>query len=159
MYLSWIYKNSPTRVCYRSGSRNEMRWSPFIEGLWIAKMQADHTLRTITCADEIKLNEMNEMSVVKRWNEIWGRGKRKKKQGIPIQIPLRPPRFRDGVSELRTRCHSGGRRPSNRLRNGIACNWDTFAFFIIQRVPLAAMPGARETHNDSRLGIHCSERA
>ena len=29
-------------------------WSPYIKGLWITRMPADHACRTITGADEIK---------------------------------------------------------------------------------------------------------
>ena len=38
-------------------------------------MTADDAWRTITGAEEIKWNEMDEMSLEKRWNEIYGRGK------------------------------------------------------------------------------------
>ena len=38
-------------------------------------MQADHAYRTITGVDE-----MNELSMEKWWNEIRGRGKREKPQ-------------------------------------------------------------------------------
>ena len=70
-------KISSTRVRYKGWSFDEMRWCHFIEDLRIAKLSADHACRTITEADEIKWNEMNEMSVEKWWNEICGRGKRR----------------------------------------------------------------------------------
>ena len=59
---------------------------------------------------------MDEMSVEKRWNEICGRGKREK----PTQTPFRPPRNPHGVTEMRTRDPSGGRRAPNRLRHEAA---------------------------------------
>ena len=39
-------------------------------------MQADHACRTIRGADQMK--RMNEMSVAKWWDEIYGRGKLEK---------------------------------------------------------------------------------
>ena len=58
-----------------AGSRDEIRWSPYIEGQWIASMSVDHACLTITGADKMKWNEMDEMSVEKLWNEICGMGK------------------------------------------------------------------------------------
>ena len=52
----------------------------------MAWVLADHACRTITGADEKKLNELDEMSVEKWWNEICGRVKRKK----PRENLLRP---------------------------------------------------------------------
>ena len=45
---------SSTRVRHRAGSRDEMRWSPPIEGLWITRMPPDHAWRTITGTNETK---------------------------------------------------------------------------------------------------------
>ena len=78
---------SSTRVRYRTGSLDEMRWSPFIEGLWIARIPDDQAWRRIPGA-----NEMNEMSVEKWWNKICGRGKREKSREKPTQTPLEWPR-------------------------------------------------------------------
>ena len=75
---------SSTRVRHSAGSMDEVWWSSFIEGLWIARMPADHAWRTIAGADEMKWNEMNEMSVEKEWNEIYSRRKL-------TQAPFRPP--------------------------------------------------------------------
>ena len=44
--LYFIYILFSTWVRHRAGSRNKMRWSPFIEGLWIARMPADHAWHT-----------------------------------------------------------------------------------------------------------------
>ena len=41
-------------------------------------MLTDHACRTITRANEMKENKMDEMSVEKLWNEIFGREKREK---------------------------------------------------------------------------------
>ena len=43
----------------------------------MARMPPDYDLRTITGADEMKWNELNEMSVEKWYNEVCGMGKRK----------------------------------------------------------------------------------
>ena len=48
------YKISSTRVQHKVGSRDEMRWSPYIVGPWVARVPADHAWRTITRADETK---------------------------------------------------------------------------------------------------------
>ena len=49
----------------RAGLKDQMRWSLYVKGLWIAMMPADHAWRTITGVDEMKWSEMNEMSVEK----------------------------------------------------------------------------------------------
>ena len=59
---------SSTRVRHRTGSRDEMRWSPFIQGLWTARMPAHHVWRTITGADEMKRNEWDECGEMAEWN-------------------------------------------------------------------------------------------
>ena len=61
---------------------------------------------------------MNEKSVEKRWNEMFGLGKTGELRGKPTQTPFRPPQNPHGVTETRTRDPSGGRRASNRLRHG-----------------------------------------
>ena len=51
-----------------TGSGQGMRcdaMKPFIEGLWIARVPADHAWRAITGADGLKWNEINEMNVEK----------------------------------------------------------------------------------------------
>ena len=63
------------------------------------------------------------MSVEKWWNEICGRGKREKHREKPTQTPFRPPRNPHGVTEMRTRDPSGGRRAPNRLRHEAAWKW------------------------------------
>ena len=68
---------SSTCVRHRKELKDDMRWSPFTGGLWIAKLQADHAWRNITHANEIKWNEMNERSELKWWNEICGRRNRR----------------------------------------------------------------------------------
>ena len=97
-----------TRVRHRAGSSDEMRWSPFTEGLWIARISVDHAWRTVTGADEMKWNELNMCG--ESWNEICGRGKREKHREKPIQTPFRPPRSPQGVTETWTLDPSGGRR-------------------------------------------------
>ena len=79
-------------------------------------MPADHGCRTITQAGEMKLNEMDEMSVEKWRNKIFRRGNRNKPREKPTPAPFRSPRNPHGVTETRTRGRSGGRRASNRLR-------------------------------------------
>ena len=60
------------------------------------------------------------MSVEKWWNEIRGKGKREKPLEKPTLTPFRPLRIPHGVTETRTRDHSGVRRASSRLRHGAA---------------------------------------
>ena len=72
IFISWFQEiniNILNCIRHRAGSRDEMRWSPFIERLWIARVPADHVWRTITGADEMKWNKMNEMMrwVCKKW--------------------------------------------------------------------------------------------
>ena len=65
---------------------------------------------------------MDEMSVEKWWNEIFGREKPREK---PTQTPFRPPRNPHGGTETLTRDPSGGRRASNRGRHEAALkNYD-----------------------------------
>ena len=45
---------SSTRFWHRAESRDEMRSSPLIEGLWITRMPPDHAWRTITGTNETK---------------------------------------------------------------------------------------------------------
>ena len=40
--------------CCLQWSKAEIRWSPFIEGLWIARIPVDHARRTITRMDKTK---------------------------------------------------------------------------------------------------------
>ena len=47
-------KISSTHVRHRAGSRDEMRWIPFIEGLWITRMPPDHAWGNITGTNETK---------------------------------------------------------------------------------------------------------
>ena len=49
-----IFYLSSTRVQHKVGSRDEMRWSPYFIGPWVARVPADHAWRTITRADETK---------------------------------------------------------------------------------------------------------
>ena len=54
------------------------------------------------------------MRVDKWLNEISGTAKREEKpRENPTQIPFHPPRIPHGVTEVRTRNDSGGRRASN----------------------------------------------
>ena len=39
---------------HRAGSRDEMRWSPYIEDLWTARMPKDHAWFSMKGADEMK---------------------------------------------------------------------------------------------------------
>ena len=81
------------RLLHRSGSRDDMRWSFFIEGTskWIARMPVDNAWRTITRADEMKWM---------RW--VWRNGGMKfvvRENGkIPTQTPFHPPRNPHGVT-------------------------------------------------------------
>ena len=51
----------------------------------------------------MKLNEINEVSVEKWWNEICGRGKGEKLREKPTKTQFRSPRNPHGVAETRTR--------------------------------------------------------
>ena len=73
-------------------------------------MPAPPCLSQLHWAHDLKLNEMNEMSVENWWNEICGRGKREKPREKPTQIPLRSPPNPYGVAKTRTRDPSGGGR-------------------------------------------------
>ena len=77
-------KISSTRVQHKVGSKDEMRWSPDIVGQWIASVLADHAWRTITRADEMKLNGWDECGEMVEWK---GRGKREKPREKPTQTP------------------------------------------------------------------------
>ena len=56
----------------------------FIEGQWIARMPADYACRIVTGSDEMKWNEMNEMSVEKWRNKICvGENGRNLEKNIP----------------------------------------------------------------------------
>ena len=46
-----------THVRHKTESRDEMRWSPYIEGLPLARMPAYQAWRTIAGADQMKWNE------------------------------------------------------------------------------------------------------
>ena len=82
----------------------------YIIGPWVARVLADHAWCTITRADEMKWNEMDEMGVEKWWNEICGRGKREKPREKPTQTSFHPPWNPHGGTETRSRDPSGGRR-------------------------------------------------
>ena len=113
-----VNKISSTRVRYRAESRDEIRWCTYIENLWIPRMSADQACRTITGADEMNWNEINEMSMERKWNEILWHRKTGETPKNPAQIPFHPPRIQHGVIEKRNRDPSGGRRASNRLTHG-----------------------------------------
>ena len=78
---------SSIRVQDKVGSRDEMRWSPYIVGQWVARVPADHA--DAPSQGLMKWSEMDEMSVEKWWNEICGRGKREKPREKPTQTPFR----------------------------------------------------------------------
>ena len=61
------------RVQHTVGSRDDMQWSSYIKGQWVARVPTDHACRTTTVAHEMKRNEMDEMSVEEWWDEIFGR--------------------------------------------------------------------------------------
>ena len=79
-----------------------------------------HTWRTITSADEIKSNEMNEMNVAKYWNEICGGRKLEKSWEKNYPDPVRAPRNPHGITGTWTLSRSNGRKTSNRLLHGTA---------------------------------------
>ena len=116
VYLVNVFsKKNSTRVQHRTVSRDKMQWRSYFESLWIVKMLAEHTCRTIT---ELKI--WNEWDMEKLWNEICARRKRVKPGEWPTQTPFRSPRKPHEVTEKRTRDPSGGRRETNRLRHGAA---------------------------------------
>ena len=102
-------KISSTHVWHRVGSKDEMWWSSYNAGLWIARMPANHAWCTITRADEMELSEMNEMSVEKWWNVICGKGKWEKPREKPTQTPFHPPRNPHGVTKRWTQDPSSER--------------------------------------------------
>ena len=53
-----------------------MRWSPYFESLWIARMPADHAWRTVTGVNEMRRYEWDECG--EKVNEICVRGKLEK---------------------------------------------------------------------------------
>ena len=63
--------------------------APHMESLWITRVPTDHACRTITRADEMKLNKMNGMKEEKCWDEICGRGNREKPREKPTQTTFR----------------------------------------------------------------------
>ena len=63
-----LYIISSTHVQHKVGSRDEMQWSPYIIGPWVARVPADHAWRTITRADEIKRNGWDECGEMVEWN-------------------------------------------------------------------------------------------
>ena len=68
--LKYKIKISSTRVQHKVGSRDEMRWSPYIIGPWVARVPADNAWRTITRADEMKRNGWDEDGEMVEWN-LW----------------------------------------------------------------------------------------
>ena len=106
--LLGIKLTSSTRVRMRCDEAQDL-----FEDLWTARTPTYHAWRTITGVEEMK------WSVEKWWNGICNTRKRGKPRENSTQTPFRP-RNPHGVTETRTRDPSGGRRASNRLRNGIA---------------------------------------
>ena len=105
---------SSTLARHRAGSRDEMRWSPFTEGLRVARMSADHAPSQGRVKwNEMKRNVWDECGEMVEWN-LW-----KVKTGeTPRKTypnPFRPPRNPHGVTETRTRDPNGGKRASNRF--------------------------------------------
>ena len=64
------YRISSTRARHRTGSRDEMRWSPNIKSQWTARIPVDHAWGTITEADKTKRNERDECGEMVEWN-LW----------------------------------------------------------------------------------------
>ena len=93
-------------------------------GPWVARVPTDHTWST--SQGLMNWNEMDEMSVEKWCNEISGRGKWEKPLEKPTQISFRPPRNPHGVTEMRTRDPSGGRRVPNRLCHKAAFKFNLY---------------------------------
>ena len=95
-----------------------MRLIPFIEGLWLGIMQANLAWHTITGADEMKWNDMKEMSMEKWWNQICGgENGRNPEKNLPR---LRFIHHENHIMEwqTRTRDPGGGRPACNRLHQG-----------------------------------------
>ena len=106
---------------HRVESKDEMRWSPYVLRPVNSKDTGRPTDRpSATVVENMKWNEMDEISVEKWWNEIFGKGIREKPREKPIQTPFRPPRNPYGVIEAWTRDPSVGRRAFNRLGHGAA---------------------------------------
>ena len=63
-----LIKISSTRVQHKVGSRDEMRWSPYIIGPWVAMVPANHAWCTITRVDEMKQNGWDECGEMVEWN-------------------------------------------------------------------------------------------
>ena len=62
-------------------------------------MPADDACRTITGADKMKCNKMDEISVEEWWKEIYGSGKREKPREKPVPTPIRLPRILHGTRD------------------------------------------------------------
>ena len=60
----------------------------YIEGLWIARMPADHAWRTTKGAYKMKWNEMNEMMCGEMVEWYLWHGKQENLRGKPTQTPI-----------------------------------------------------------------------
>ena len=74
---------SSTRVQHKVGSRDEMRWRPYIIGPWVARVPADHAWRTITRADEMKRTGWDESGEMVEWNLRYGENGRNPVKNLP----------------------------------------------------------------------------
>ena len=72
-FISCKNKYPQTRFRHRPGRGMRCDEAPTFEGLWTARMPVDHAWSIITGVDDTKWNKMNEMSVEKWWNEIYGK--------------------------------------------------------------------------------------
>ena len=82
---------SSTRVQHKVGSRDEMRWSPYITYRSVSSKGAGRP--RLTHHYKGWWNGTKWMRWVEKWwNEICGRGKREIPREKPTQTPFRPPR-------------------------------------------------------------------
>ena len=133
---------------HRVGSRDEMRWSPYIEGQWIARMPADHVCRTIIEVEEIKRNEWvwRKNGGVKFMAGKNGRNPEKK----PTQSPFRWPRNSHGVTETRTRDPSAAVDNAETLCRPCFSLTSTFVSFV-SAVPPISYPRSLATMRRSKF--------
>ena len=107
-YVPIVYVTSSTHVLHRVGLRDEMRWSPYIEDQWIARVPADQVCRNITGVN-IDFFCISDGEIVE-WN-LW-QEKLEKLGEKPTQALFHPPWNPHGVTKIRTSNPTvGGERP------------------------------------------------
>ena len=68
---------------HKVGSRDEVLWSPYIIGPWVARVPADHACRTIKMADEMKRNGWDECGEMVEMKFVVGENWRNPEKNLP----------------------------------------------------------------------------